>query len=89
MKVLLWIGVDDLYKYCVANGATIYIYSSMKSLQSNAKIGDIVQLKNSSGNWYHSIIITGGSQGKYTYCGHTSNRKNYALSNITGDSRYF
>lgn len=82
-----WIGVDDLYTYCVNKGASTYTYNSLKSLQKNAKIGDIVQLKNSKGNWYHSIIITGGSKGDYKYCGHTSNRKNYALSHV-GDGTF-
>lgn len=82
-----WVGVDDLYKYCLNNGATIYIRNSLKSLQNDAKIGDIVQIKNSKGNWYHSIIITGGSKGNYKYCGHTSNRENYNLSNV-GDGNF-
>lgn len=77
-----WINVDALYSYSVKHGAAVYTYNSLSGIQNNARIGDVVQLKNAKGNWYHSIIITGGTRGNYTYCGHTTSRKNYPLKLI-------
>jgi hypothetical protein len=83
-----WIGVADFYKYCVSKGAKIITCNTLKSLQNTAKVGDIVQLKKSGGSWYHSIIISSGTKGNLNYCGHTSNRKNYPVSKITGSVQY-
>lgn len=76
-----WIRVKDFYKYASAHGATVIKYDKISQLQNNAKLGDIVQLKNDSG-WYHSIIITGGGKGHKTYCGHTSNRNDYPVAKL-------
>lgn len=82
-----WIRVGDFYKYAISHGATATSYNTLSSLQNNAKPGDIVQLKK-DGSWYHSIIITGGSKGNRTYCGHTNNWKDRSVSKLTGQSAY-
>lgn len=82
-----WINVSDLYTYAKNNGATIITCSSLSSLQSTAKPGDVVQLKN-SGGWYHSIIITGGSSGSRTYCAHTTDRLDQPVSSISGATSF-
>lgn len=83
-----FVNVGDLYTYCKNNGATIKTYTSLSSLQNNAKLGDIVQLKSSEGNWYHSIIITGGSAGDRSYCSHTRDRSDRDVSTLTGVSSF-
>lgn len=83
-----WINVSGFYSYTSNHGARIISCSSKNSLQNTARIGDIVQLQNSSGTWYHTIIITGGSKGNYTYCGHTTNRLNYPVSSIGNNNKF-
>ncbi len=51
-----WSGVEFLYNFLVSN-RTIGPYASVVS-QSEAEIGDIVQLGTSDGRFYHSPVIT-------------------------------
>lgn len=81
-----WIRVVEFHTYWKSKGATVINCSTMSSLQNSAKLGDIVQLKNSKGEWYHSIIITGGSKGNWKYCGNSYDRKDAALSGATAVS---
>lgn len=84
-----WIRVPDLYGFCVYNAGALGIScTSRNDLQQRAIIGDIVQLGNSSGDWYHTIIITSGTKGNYNYCGHTSNRDNHPVSDIPDTNKF-
>jgi hypothetical protein len=82
-----FVNVSDLATYLINNVAvTITTTPYLSTVQNSAKPGDIVQLKNSGGEWYHSIIITGGSSGNRTYCGHSTNRLDANLSNVSASS---
>lgn len=84
-----FIRVADFYSYMVNNeSVTVTVTSSLSTLQSTAKAGDIVQLKNSSGNYYHTIIITGGTSGSLTFCAHTTDWYERAVSNLTSASGF-
>ena len=83
-----FIRVRDFYTYWKTRGALVTTGLTKAQLQSKAQKGDIVQLKNAEGSWYHSIIITSGSKGSWKYCGHTSNRKDYPVKDITGAAQY-
>lgn len=82
-----WMRVSDLYKYAISHGAKAISCSTLSSLQNKAKPGDIVQLKK-NGSWHHSIIITGGSKGNRTYCGHSRNRKDQPVKGLNKESAY-
>lgn len=82
-----WIRVSDFYTYAKNHGATIINCSNKSYLQNQCKPGDVVQLYH-EGGWYHSIIITGGSKGNRTYCGHTNNKKDAKVSSISDSSKY-
>lgn len=77
-----FIRVKDFYTYWKNHGATVISCSSVSALQSKAKLGDIVQLKDSDGDWYHSVIISRGSSGNWKYAGHTNDRKAEPLSSL-------
>lgn len=67
-----FINVADLYTYLVYYaGVGVITTSSLATLQSQASAGNIVQIKR-DGVWFHSVIITGGTTGNLTYCGHTN-----------------
>lgn len=83
-----FIRVSDFYTYWKNHGATIISCSSVSALQSKAKLGDIVQLKKSGGDWYHSVIISRGSSGNWKYAGHTSDRQAEPLSTLSEASSF-
>lgn len=81
-------NVGDFYNYWKTRGALVETGLTKSELQSKAKLGDIVQLKNSSGSWFHSIIITGGSKGAWKYCGHSDPRNDAPISGISTAVEY-
>ena len=83
-----FINVDALRTYLSHVGISVTESGNIDIIQNYAQPGDIVQLRNSGGDWYHSIIITGGTTGNRTYCGHSTNRIDYPVSSITG-ATYF
>lgn len=83
-----FVTVEDSYTYWKGKGVVSSFYSNKDSLQNGVALGDVVQLKNGTGKWYHSIIITGGSKGARLYCGHTKNRTNYPVANISSEVSY-
>lgn len=83
-----FVNVGDFYTYWKTRGALVESGLTKAQLQSKAKKGDIVQLRNNNGSWYHTIIITAGSKGAWKYSGHSSARLDYAISNISSSVTY-
>lgn len=91
-----WTVVGDFRNYVVseANGEDgIYGVRYLKGKIANAQKGDVVQICDSNGTWYHSYIISSvtGTYGSRTLsniniCAHTSNRRNENLANVIGAS---
>lgn len=90
-----WTTVDGFftkwYKYSIQNSrGVVRIYKSAarnSALQNKLRKGDILQLRN-GGGWYHSVIITGGKKGNWTYCGHTNPRHDQKVSTIRDTNAY-
>ena len=78
--------VSDFYTYWKNHGATIISCKNKNELQSKAKKGDIVQLKNNS--WYHSIIISRGSKGAWKYAAHDNDHKAAKISSISNKNSF-
>lgn len=83
-----FIRVTDFFTYWKNNGISTAYYSTKNAAQNGAAIGDVVQLKNGDGKWYHSIIITGGSKGNRTFCAHSDPHKDKPVSGISGAVSY-
>lgn len=83
-----WINVGAFYTHCISSGARYIYCNSLKKVQDSARLSDIVQLKNKSGNWHHSIIITNGCKGSFQYSAHSDNQCDKPLSHITGELAY-
>ena len=91
-----WTVVGDFRNYVVpeADGEDgIYGVRYLKGKIANAQKGDVVQICDSNGTWYHSYIISSvtGTYGSRTLsniniCAHTSNRRNENLANVIGAS---
>lgn len=83
-----FIRVTDFFTYWKNKGISTAYYSTKKAAQNGAVIGDVVQLKNGDGRWFHSIIITGGSKGNRTFCAHSDSYKDKPVSKISGAVSY-
>ena len=60
-----WTGVDEFYafmtgdpEFVAANGGTGPFATELRSDRA-VELGDVVQLANASGNFYHTLIVTG------------------------------
>lgn len=91
-----WTYVPSFAEYVDNGGSNILgLYGSVgsKGNIANGYAGDIVQICNSSGTWYHTYIIvqangTSGSRGlsDYYICAHTTNRNNEQMSSFLGSA---
>lgn len=60
-RAAAWSGVPYLYKFLIQNkGRGPY---AVEAPISSLEPGDIIQLGNGKGNWYHSLFITGVQNG--------------------------
>ncbi|RXI44924.1 hypothetical protein DP145_11645 [Clostridium tetani] len=80
-----WIRVVELRSWLLKKG-----YARELTVQDNAKEGDLIQLRNSGGYWYHSLIVTykNPTNGEPFVSCHTGDYVNRALSTYTTDRRY-
>lgn len=82
-----WIRVTDFYSYW-AKTQKVVTSSNVNTIISNANIGDVIQLKNKSGAWYHSMIVVNKANGTLTLAGHTSNTNNRNIKDISKDNSF-
>lgn len=74
-----WVRVVDLYKFlALKKGFGVYATTDKTSMNSYLNKGFILQGKHRVGDYSHSIVVT-YSNGKWCYCGHTSNRRDEPL----------
>ena len=81
-----WSGVDELYDFLT--GAPDFTRANMgygpyatDMINSRAiDIGDVIQLANSSGNFYHTLIISGFTDSDILVCAHSDDALDRPLS---------
>lgn len=85
-----WINVDDLYTYCIKEAnAERHEYASLSALKQGVQVGDVVQIGNRSGEWYHSIFISDySSKDGYLYCAHSSFADDKPISGLAENNKY-
>ena len=81
-----WSGVNELYDFLTgipefseANGGIGPFAAEVRNSRM-IEIGDIVQLANSSGNYYHTLIISAFEDGDILVCANTDNALDRPLS---------
>ncbi len=81
-----WSGVDELYNFLTgipefseANGGIGPFASEVRSNRM-IEIGDIVQLANSEGNFYHTLIISAVEENDILICAHSDDALDRPLS---------
>lgn len=81
-----WSGVDEFYRFIT--GATDFVmvnggtgpYGREAAVRADVTVGDVVQLRNSAGEYYHTLIITGFDGGDVLVSAHTNDALDRRLS---------
>ena len=84
-----WSGVDELYNFLVGmpafaeeNGGTgPYGVQAIEPRQ--VQVGDVIQLRNSEGEFYHTLIISGFSGGDVLVCAQSDDALDRPLSSYS------
>jgi Putative amidase domain len=86
-----WVNVDDFFWYWVSTkGLSYNKYTTQSGVYNYASPGDIVQLQDqSSGDYYHTVVVTGKSNGVIYYSAHTGDRVDYSLNNVSASYNDF
>lgn len=75
-----WIRVTDFYTYWTkTRKMRAQTSSNVNTIIKNAAVGDVIQIQNSSGRWFHSVIVNRKANGTVYV---SSNTANYSNKNI-------
>lgn len=84
-----WCRALDFYKY-FCKKVKNYMYTRKADIIKNCKAGDVVQFANkTTGEIYHSVIITQKGTNTASYCGHTHHRSNESVSIFNEETNNF
>ena len=81
-----WTGVDELYDFLTGDSSFVEVNGMVGPYGINAaqaremSIGDIIQLANSSGEYYHSLIISGSTDNDILVCAQSDDALDRPLS---------
>ena len=84
-----WSGVDELYNFLVGEmgfrgeDSLVGPYGVRAVMPSQVQIGDVVQLKNKAGEFYHSLIISGFREGDILVCAQSNDALDRPLSSYS------
>lgn len=75
-----WTGVEYFYNFMTQNTEGVGPFGVETTLE-NAEVGDVIQLKNPEGNFYHTIIISKiGEDGEIYICANSNDALDKPLS---------
>ena len=81
-----WTGVDELYSFLTGkeefsseNGGT-GPYGQNATVARTVELGDVIQLQNTNGDYYHTLIISGFTESDVLVCAHTDDSLDRPLS---------
>jgi hypothetical protein len=75
-----WTGVEYFYNFMTQNTEGLGPFGVETTLE-NAEVGDVIQLKNPEGNFYHTIIISKiGEDGEIYICANSNDALDKPLS---------
>ena len=73
-----WTGVEYFYNFMTGNdGAGPY---ASETVPGGLQLGDVVQLGDNTGDYYHTLLITGFSPGGYLISAHSDDYLNRPLN---------
>ena len=73
-----WTGVQFFYDFLINNKGKGP--SAKEVLPSEIEVGDFIQLGRANGQFYHAVIITKITNGRFYVCSHTRDALNVPLS---------
>lgn len=76
-----WSGVPYLYRFLTAN-QSVGPFAQVSN-PASMQIGDVIQLGDENGKWYHSLLVTGGISGDLLVSTHTFDAHLRPLSTYT------
>ncbi len=80
-----WSGVDELYGFLTGSGdfgktAMQGPYATLAQSRREIEIGDVIQLANSQGEFYHTVMISAIEGNNVLVCAHTNDALDRPLS---------
>ena len=76
-----WSGVEYFYNFMTQNnGIGPYM---VETYPGGLGLGDVIQLGNERGDWYHSLIVTGFGDGEYLVSAHSEDSLDRPLTSYT------
>ena len=84
-----WSGVDELYDFLVgtpqfmAENGGLGPYGVEATMPMQVQIGDVIQLRNRAGEFYHTLIISGFSGGDVLVCAQSDDALDRPLSSYS------
>lgn len=76
-----WSGVSFFYNFLVGNKANGPF--AVEVAEGNLEPGDVIQLQNEGGRFYHSLLVTGYAQGTYLVSAHSDDAFNRRLDSYS------
>ena len=84
-----WSGVEELYNFLIgavdfreANGGT-GPYGTRATMPSQVQLGDVIQLQNRAGDFYHTLIISGFDRSEILVCAQSNDALDRPLSSYS------
>lgn len=65
-----WSGVSPFYEFMVTNQANGPF--AVETSEDGLEIGDVIQLQNEMGRFYHTLFVSGFAEGTYLVSAHTN-----------------
>lgn len=86
-----WTSVESLYDFLTGSGdfegmAAEGPFAVVAANRRQVEIGDVVQLANTSGDFYHTLIVSGFSGNDILVCAHSDDALDRPLSTYNYDS---
>ena len=80
-----WSGVDELYGYLTGSGGfagqdMVGPFATEVTMRRQIEIGDVIQLADGAGDFYHTLIISGFEGNDILICAHSNDALDRRLS---------
>ena len=80
-----WTGVEQLYDFLTGSGDFLDMdaqgpFASLAQSRAEVEVGDVVQLANRDGDFYHTLIISGITDDDILVCAHSNDALDRPLS---------
>lgn len=81
-----WTGVDELYSFLtgaedfISQNGGVGPFGRDATVAETVELGDVIQLRNANGDFYHTLIISGFTDSDILICAHSDDALDRPLS---------